>query len=174
MTLLTTKNMTSQQSIRHATSGLERVRERLRAWEAAVDGFAPLAARLFLAPVMFAHGAQKAFGWWGGYGFEGTMGFFKQTIGLPSPMAFGIIVLELLGPVFLLLGLFTRPIAAGLVAVMIGAIASVHGQFGFYMNWSGAQAGEGFEFHLLVIGLALSLLFSGSGRLALDRRLARE
>jgi putative oxidoreductase len=57
---------------------------------------------------------------------------------------------------------------------MIGAIASVHGQFGFYMNWSGAQAGEGFEFHLLVIGLALSLLFSGSGRLALDRRLARE
>lgn len=134
---------------------------------------APVFLRAALAPVMFAHGAQKALGWFGGYGWSGSMGFLTGTIGLPGFAAAGVILLELIGPVLLLAGLGTRPVALGFAAIMAGAIATVHAPFGFFMNWSGAQQGEGYEFHLLAIGIALALVVSGGGRWSADGRLLR-
>ena len=128
--------------------------------------------RLGLALVLFPHGAQKLLGWFGGYGWSGTMGFLTGKIGLPTPLAALVILIESIGPLFLLLGLLTRPVALGVIAIMIGAIATVHAPNGFFMNWSGAQAGEGFEYHLLVIAMALVLLVNGGGSLSADRRLA--
>lgn len=130
-------------------------------------------ARLTLAVVMFPHGAQKLLGWFGGHGWTGTMGFFTQTIGLPSPLAAGLIVFEFFGPLLLLLGFLARPVALGMIGLMLGAIVTVHAQHGFFMNWFGQQQGEGFEYHFLVIGLAALLLVRGAGRFSLDRSLAR-
>jgi putative oxidoreductase len=135
--------------------------------------FAPTVARVMLGIVMFPHGAQKLFGWFGGYGWEGTMGFMMDQIGLPAPFAAGLILLESIGSVLLLLGLFTRPIALGFIGIMLGAIFSVHAQFGFFMNWFGAQKGEGFEYHLLVIALAAVLVVRGGGNWSVDGKLAR-
>jgi putative oxidoreductase len=129
--------------------------------------------RLALAGVMWPHGAQKLLGWFGGYGFEGTMGFFTKTIGVPAPVAVSTILIEFFGPLLLIFGLATRAVAAAFVGIMIGAIATVHAPNGFFMNWSGAQAGEGFEYHLLVIAMALALLVRGGGSFSLDRRIAR-
>ncbi|MBL8843218.1 MAG: DoxX family protein [Planctomycetes bacterium] len=129
--------------------------------------------RLALAVVMFPHGAQKVLGWWGGYGFDGTMGFLTGTVGLPWIVALLVIAIEFLGPIALAIGALTRLAALGMVAVMVGAIATVHASHGFFMNWSGAQQGEGFEYHLLVIGIALALLTGGAGRFSLDHRFAR-
>jgi putative oxidoreductase len=128
--------------------------------------------RMGLALVLFPHGAQKLLGWFGGYGWSGTMGFLTGKIGLPAPVAALVILIESVGPLFLLLGLLTRPVALGVIAIMLGAIATVHAPNGFFMNWSGAQAGEGFEYHLLVIAMALVLLVSGGGAFSADRRLA--
>lgn len=129
--------------------------------------------RLVLAVVMFPHGAQKVLGWWGGHGFDGTMGFLTGTVGLPWLVALLVIAIEFLGPLALAIGALTRLAALGMVAVMVGAIATVHASHGFFMNWSGAQQGEGFEYHLLVIGIALALLSGGAGRFSLDHRFAR-
>ena len=140
----------------------------------ATDGaLAPVVLRLALAVVIFPHGAQKALGWWGGYGLEGTLGYFTQTLGVPAPLALLVIATEFLGPIALVLGLATRFTAAGLGATMVGAIAMVHAPFGFFMNWSGAQGGEGFEFHLLVLGIAAALVVAGGGRWSLDRLVSR-
>jgi putative oxidoreductase len=133
---------------------------------------APFVSRATLAVVMFPHGAQKALGWFGGYGWSGTMGFLTGQVGLPSPLAALVIVLEFLGPVLLLLGLGTRVVALGFIGIMLGAITTVHAQHGFFMNWFGAQQGEGYEYHVLVIGLALAVALKGAGRWSLDQRLA--
>lgn len=128
--------------------------------------------RWTLAVVIFPHGAQKLLGWFGGYGFEGTMGFLTGTVGLPWIVALTVIVAEFFGSLGLALGLLSRLAAAGIACVMIGAVATTHLANGFFMNWSGQQAGEGFEYHLLVLGIALVLMLRGSGALSLDRRLA--
>jgi len=133
---------------------------------------APFVSRATLAVVMFPHGAQKALGWFGGYGWSGTMGFLTGQVGLPSPLAALVIVLEFVGPVLLLLGLGTRVVALGFIGIMLGAITTVHAQHGFFMNWFGAQQGEGYEYHVLVIGLALAVALKGAGRWSLDQRLA--
>jgi putative oxidoreductase len=137
-------------------------------------GSAATVLRLTLAAVLFPHGAQKLLGWWGGYGFDGTHGFLTGQIGLPGPLATGIILLEFLGPVLLVLGLLTRPVALATIGLMLGAIATVHWPFGFFMNWAGTQGGEGFEYHLLVIAIAAALLIQGAGALSLDRRVAHQ
>lgn len=129
--------------------------------------------RAGLALVLFPHGAQKLLGWWGGYGWSGTMGYLTGTIGLPAPLAALVILIESVGPLFLLLGLLTRPVALGIIAIMIGAIVNVHAANGFFMNWFGAQKGEGFEYHLLVIAMALVLLVSGGGAFSADRKLTQ-
>lgn len=134
------------------------------------DDRVALGLRLLLAAVIFPHGAQHLLGWFGGYGFAGTSGWMVQTLGVPAPVAGFAIVFELASPIALALGLFGRPVAAGLAAFMAVA-ASTHAANGFFMNWFGNRPGEGFEYHLLAIGIALALAVRGSGALSLDRRL---
>lgn len=155
--------MTSQ-----PTAGPRSAAARLLATE---PRFAAPLLRVALAVVMFPHGAQKAFGWFGGYGWDGTMGFLTGTIGLPGAIATLVILIEVLAPLALLAGFLTRAAALGIAAVMVGAIASVHAANGFFMNWSGQQGGEGFEYHLLALGMAGALVISGGGAGSLDRLL---
>jgi putative oxidoreductase len=124
------------------------------------DSWAGLILRVGLGCVIFAHGAQKLLGWFGGNGFEGTMGFFTQTMGLPWVVAFLVIIGESLGSLGLIAGFLTRFTAASFVVIMIGAIATVHWQ------------GEGFEYHLLVIAMSAALVVSGGGKWALDGLIA--
>jgi putative oxidoreductase len=141
-------------------------------WLLSTDaGVIQLILRLTLAIVIFPHGAQKALGWFGGHGFKGTMGYFKQRF--PAALAFLAIVSEFLGPIGLTLGLFTRVAAFGIASVMVVAVLSTHTPHGFFMNWYGNQKGEGFEFHLLVLGIALALIVAGGGLWSLDGVLAR-
>ena len=130
-----------------------------------------LLVRIILALVVAAHGAQKLFGWFGGYGFEGTMAFFTNTIGLPYVFALIAVLTESVGMLALALGLGSRVLSAIIILIMIGAIVTVHGQFGFFMNWNGTSGGEGFEFHLLVIALSSVITLNGAGRLSLDEYL---
>ncbi|AHG92663.1 DoxX family protein (plasmid) [Gemmatirosa kalamazoonensis] len=135
---------------------------------------APFVARVSLALLMFPHGAQHALGWFGGYGFRGTLGWMTGTLGFPAPAAALAITVELLAPFALLLGFGSRLAALGLVGLMLGAI-STHVANGFFMNWFGAlKAGsEGFEYHLFAIALAAVVVIDGGGALSVDRRLAR-
>jgi putative oxidoreductase len=134
---------------------------------------APLILRLTLGIVMFPHGAQKLLGWFGGHGFAGTMQFFTTTMGIPWVLAFLVVIAEFFGSLALIAGFLTRVSAFGIGAVMTGAIAMVHWQHGFFMNWTGQQAGEGFEFHLLAIGIAIALMVKGGGAASVDGELAR-
>jgi putative oxidoreductase len=136
------------------------------------DGVA-LLLRLVLGLVIFPHGAQKALGWFGGYGFSGTMGFFTQQLHIPAAFAFLAIVAEFAGSLGLVSGFLTRVAAAGILTNMLVAVALVHRHFGFFMNWTGQQPGEGFEYHLLVIAIALALIVRGGGAASVDRALSR-
>ena len=128
--------------------------------------------RLVLGVVFLAHGAQKMLGWFGGYGFHGTMGFFEH-LGMPAPVAFLIICTEFFGGLGLIVGLLTRIAALGIGVEMIGAIFMVHLPNGFFMNWYGTQKGEGFEYHLLAIAVAAVLLSRGAGKFSADRALSQ-
>ena len=132
-----------------------------------------LILRLALAVVIFPHGAQKVLGWFGGYGFSGTLGYFTETLGIPAPFAILVFAAEFLAPLGLAIGLLARPAAAGILAVMTGALF-VHLPNGFFMNWSGQQAGEGFEFHLLAIAVAAGVVLLGAGAYSVDRWLVRQ
>jgi len=127
--------------------------------------------RLVMGVIFFAHGAQKTFGWFGGYGFSGTMGFFTQMMHIPAPFAFLAICAEFLGGVGLILGALGRLAAFGIACNMVVAILMVHHNFGLFMNWSGQQKGEGFEYHLLAIAIAVVLMARGSGAFSVDRAL---
>jgi putative oxidoreductase len=129
--------------------------------------------RVVLGIVFFAHGAQKMLGWFGGYGFSGTMGFFTKTMGIPAPFAFLAIVAEFFGGLGLIFGLLSRIDAFGIGVNMLVAIAMLHRHFGFFANWSGTQKCEGFEFHLLVIAIVLAIIVRGAGALSLDRAIYR-
>lgn len=137
------------------------------------DSWAGLILRVGLGVVMVAHGAQKLLGWFGGNGFEGTMGFFTQTMGLPWLVAFLVIIGESLGSIGLIAGFLTRFTAASFIVIMTGAIATVHWPQGFFMNWFGQQQGEGFEYHLLVIAMSAALVIIGGGKWAVDGIIAR-
>src|SRR6516165_9036495 len=129
--------------------------------------------RLVLGVVFFAHGAQKMLGWFGGYGFHGTMGFFTQAMHIPAPFAFLAICAEFFGGLGLLVGLLGRVAAFGIMCNMLVAILTVHIHNGFFANWSGQQKGEGFEYHLLAIALLLLVMIKGSGALSVDRALSK-
>lgn len=153
------------------TTGRASARGWLHALLATDRSMTALVLRLTLAVVMFPHGAQKMLGWFGGPGFGGEMSILTDAVGLPSVIAFLVIVIEFFGSIGLALGFLSRIAAAGIASVMIGAVLTAHLKFGFFMNWFGNQAGEGFEYHILAIGLALALLVTGSGALSLDRAL---
>ncbi len=143
------------------------------AWLVQSDGtWVPLILRLALAVVIFPHGAQKLLGWFGGYGFKGTMGYFTGS-GIPAPLALLAIIAEFFGSLGVAVGLLTRVAAFGIACVMVVAIFKVHAPNGFFVNWSGNQKGEGYEFHLLAIGLALALIIGGAGLWSLDACVAR-
>ena len=137
------------------------------------DDFALTILRLILGGVFFAHGAQKALGWFGGYGFTGTMGFFTQQMHIPAPLAFLAICAEFLGGIGLALGFLGRVAAFGILCNMLVAVWMVHFKFGFFINWSGAKTGEGYEYHLLAIAVALALMVKGSGAFSIDRALSK-
>jgi putative oxidoreductase len=124
--------------------------------------------------VFFAHGAQKVLGWFGGVGFAGTMGFFTGTVHIPAPLAFLAICAEFLGgmEMGLIIGFLTRIAVFGIATNMVVAIATVHSNFGFFMNWNGTQKGEGFEFHLLVLAIAAFLMIRGAGAFSVDHALS--
>ena len=109
------------------------------------DSWSSLVLRVMLGIVMFPHGAQKLLGWFGGFGFAGTMGFFTEQMHIPAVLAFLVILAESIGAVGLVVGFLSRVAAFGVACVMVGAIWLVHWPNGFFMNWSGKQAGEGFE-----------------------------
>jgi|SRR5438552_15412696 len=135
----------------------------------ATDNDVATVLRLVLGVIFFAHGAQKMLGWFGGYGFTGTMGFFTGMMHIPAVFAFLAIAAEFFGGIGLIFGLFTRVAAFGVLCNMIVAIAMVHGRFGFWMNWTGAQKGEGFEYHLLLIAASAFLIIRGAGAASVDR-----
>ncbi len=126
-----------------------------------------LILRLTLGIVIFPHGAQKLLGWFGGGGFNATMQGMTG-MGLPSVIVFLVIVAEFFGSLGLITGFLTRFSAFGIAIVMLGAVATVHAKVGFFMNWMGQQQGEGFEYHLLVLGIALALMIRGGGAYSVD------
>jgi len=128
--------------------------------------------RIALGAVFFPHGAQKVLGWFGGYGFSGTMGFMTGTLHIPAVFAFLAIAAEFAGALGLLVGLGTRVAALGIASVMAVAI-TMHAQYGFFMNWTGAQKGEGFEYHILALAIAIALIIRGGGKLSADAAIAK-
>ena len=132
---------------------------------------AALIMRLALGLVIFPHGAQKVLGWWGGYGAAATIQGFSKG-GLPVVLAVLVLAAEFGGSLGLIVGFLTRVAAFGVGCVMLGAILLVHLKVGFFMNWAGTQKGEGFEYHILALGLVLALLIKGGGELSIDGALA--
>lgn len=132
--------------------------------------YGALAGRVMLGVIMLPHGFQHALGLFGGYGFRGTLGWMTTTLGFPAPLAALAIVTELIAPFALIAGLGGRLASLGIVGIMAGAIRT-HAPSGFFMNWFGAlpAGAEGFEYHLLAIGLAAVVTLNGSGALSLDQ-----
>ena len=124
--------------------------------------------RITVGTIMFPHGAQKLLGLFGGYGYHATMNFFTKTLKLPAFISFLVIMIEFFGAFGLIAGFSSRLWALLLILIMTGAIATTNYKNGFFMNWFQNQGGEGYEYHLLVIGMCLALLFTGSGAFSLD------
>jgi putative oxidoreductase len=136
------------------------------------NSFAPTLARLALGIAMFPHGAQKALGLFGGYGFSGTMKYFTEQAHIPAVFAFLAIAAEFLGSLGLITGFLSRISALGIAVNMVVAVVTVHFANGFFMNWFGNQKGEGFEYHILAVGLALIVLIYGGGKASVDAAIA--
>lgn len=133
-----------------------------------------LVLRITLALVVLPHGCQLLLGWFGGFGFTGTMHYFTEVEGLPWMVGFSVILLQFFGSLFILFGFMGRLFSFSMIFLFIGMIVNNHWHHGFFMNWMGNQKGEGFEFHLLVIGIATALAFSGSGAFSVDAWLSRK
>lgn len=138
------------------------------------ENYATTILRIMLGLVMFPHGAQKMLGWFGGYGFSGTLGFFTGTAGLPWIIGLLVILIEFVGSIFLVTGFAVRLTSLLLIINMIGIILKAHLQNGFFMNWFGNQAGEGYEYHILVITMSLTLLITGAGKFSIDNWIGKK
>jgi len=137
------------------------------------NNWSALMARLALRLVVFPHGAQKLLGLFGGYGFNGTMGFLTTQAGLPYIIALLVILIESVAALFVLFGFFTRIAAFGIFGLFTGIMFKIHAANGFFMNWAGNQKGEGIEYFLLLIGLAIVLIISGGGKASFDAALTK-
>lgn len=132
-----------------------------------------LVTRLTLGLIIFPHGAQKLLGIFGGYGFGATMDFFSDRMHLPWIIGFMVIVIEFIGSISLIVGFASRLWSALTIMLFIGIIFTSHLDSGFFMNWFGNQKGEGYEYHLLVIGLALATFINGSGKYSIDEKIVK-
>lgn len=133
---------------------------------------AALILRIGLAVVLFPHGAQKVLGWFGGGGFQGTLDGMTSG-GLPAFVVILVMLIEFAGPILLLLGIYTRIVAVSIFCLFVGIIFFAHASNGFFMNWGGDQAGEGFEYHLLVLTISLAIASMGAGRWSVDGNLKK-
>lgn len=137
------------------------------------NDWAGFITRLTAGIILFPHGAQKLLGMFGGYGFSGTMGFFTGTLHLPWLIGFLVIIIEFVGSLSLIAGFASRIWSFAMIILMLGIIFTAHIDNGFFMNWYGNQKGEGFEYHLLFIGLSLATLVNGSGKYSVDNILSK-
>ena len=138
------------------------------------NNWAALIARVALGATVFVHGAQKLFGWFGGYGFDGTMGYLTGQAGLPYIVALLVILIESIAALMVIACLLTRVAAFGIFGLFTIIMLKFHSANGFFMNWAGNQKGEGYEYHLLVIGIAIALLITGAGKWSIDYALQRK
>ncbi|MEI7503981.1 MAG: DoxX family protein [Paludibacter sp.] len=133
-----------------------------------------LVVRLALGAVLLPHGMQKALGLFGGYGFAGTVGFF-QSMGMPFIIGTLVILAEFIGSIGVIIGLGSRFMAASILLTMTGAmVLGGHINNGFFMNWFGVQKGEGIEYFVLMIGLALAVVIGGSGKFSFDNLISKK
>ena len=138
------------------------------------DDYVVTLLRLALGIVFFAHGAQKVLGWFGGFGFRATLGFFTQQMHIPAVLAVLAIAAEFLGGIGLLIGFLGRVAAFGIATNMVVAVTLVHRHFGLFANWYGTQKGEGYEYHILTIIICVAIMIRGSGALSIDRSASRQ
>jgi putative oxidoreductase len=138
------------------------------------EGFDLTILRIALGAVMFPHGAQKMLGWFGGGGWTGTMHFFTETVHMSYFTGALTILIEFFGSIMLITGTFTRVAALGILGLFIGIIFNIALPNGFFMNWGGDQHGEGFEYHLLVLGMSLALIIGGAGKLSVDSLISKK
>lgn len=138
------------------------------------NDYTGLIIRLTTGLILFPHGAQKMLGAFGGPGFSGEISFLTGTVHLPWLIAFLVIIIEFFGALALILGFASRVWAVLIIILMLGIIFTAHIDNGFFMNWFGNQQGEGYEYHLLVIGLSLAILVNGSGKISIDSRLGND
>jgi putative oxidoreductase len=124
--------------------------------------------RLTLGIIFFAHGAQKVLGWFGGPGLRATLRTMHEFLGLPVPMALLALAAEFLGGIALIAGLLSRVAAFGIGVTMVVAVLMVHRRYGLFLNWLGDRKGHGYEYHLLAIALAMTVIVRGSGAASLD------
>jgi putative oxidoreductase len=130
------------------------------------------ALRIVLGIVIFSHGAQAMLGWFGGFGLKATLEFLSTSMGLPAFIGFLVICIQFFGSLMLLTGALTRVAALGIFGIFIG-MATYHFDYGFHMNWAGTNAGEGYEYHVLVLAMCLMLIISGGGALSVDRKILK-
>lgn len=142
----------------------------IRAFLRTGNELAPAIARLALGVTILPHGAQKTFGWFGGYGFTGTLQFFTETMHIPWIFALAAILAESVGGLALILGFASRGAALALGTVFIVA-ATTHAPHGFFMNWFGNQKGEGIEYFILALALVAIVAIRGGGSASVDRAL---
>jgi putative oxidoreductase len=137
--------------------------------------WAALIARLALGLTIFPHGAQKLLGWFGGYGYTGTMGFLTTQAHLPYLLGLLVILIEFFGSLFLIFGLLTRVAAVGFLVEFVGIVIHVHAQNGFFMNWNQVpNKGEGWEFFILLFGLVIISLVWGGGKASIDAAFSKK
>lgn len=140
----------------------------------AIENLSLLILRITLAIVIFPHGAQLLLGWFGGYGYSETMKYFTTVANLPYLIGFMVIMIQFFGALMLLFGIAVRFNALAMFVIFIGMIVTSHLEYGFFMNWFGTQKGEGYEYHLLVLGITLTLLLKGSGNYIVGKRLFKK
>jgi putative oxidoreductase len=136
------------------------------------NNWSALIARLALGATVFVHGAQKLFGWFGGYGFKGTMGFLTSQVGLPYALALLVILIESIAALMVVAGVLTRVAAFGIFGLFTIIMFKFHSANGFFMDWAGNQRGEGIEYFIILLGVALTVIIAGGGKASVDAALA--
>jgi putative oxidoreductase len=132
-----------------------------------------LIMRLTTGLILFPHAMQHSTGWFNGYGFTGTMNWLTHSVHLPYFIGLLVIFIEVAGSICLVAGFASRIWALAVLVLMVGITLSVHVNNGFFMDWINTMNGEGYEYHLLFIGLCLAILLNGAGKFSVDNLLIK-